>query len=289
MKRVEMFPTFLIAGAPRCASRFLHSHLGQHPDILMSILKEPNLFRWPLSKEKLLEDFKQIFVGYDGHKEIGEASTKYFAVPGIAERIKKLAPDMKFIFSLRDPIKRTYSYYYLMVGRGNEHRSFDEVIREGTKEFVIQTSLYYSNLKPFFDHFSSDNIHIIIFEDFVKNTNTGFRDIFEFLNVDSNITLSNLKQKNSLSKVRSRSIDMWNYKWERKISFARKPPVWSKLITQKAFELIRYLNSKPLNPPPIREDQENLLKEIFIPEIEKLETLIGRNLTLWKRQPRIYI
>ena len=37
-------PDFIIGGAPRCGTTYLHAQMSQHPDICMAVTKEPWYF-----------------------------------------------------------------------------------------------------------------------------------------------------------------------------------------------------------------------------------------------------
>jgi hypothetical protein len=66
-----MLPTSLIIGAMKCGTTSLYSYLSEHPEVLMSSVKEPNFF---LEREELsLDEYKKLFDGTA--KVYGEAST----------------------------------------------------------------------------------------------------------------------------------------------------------------------------------------------------------------------
>ncbi len=50
-------PNFFLAGAPKAGTTALYQYLGQHPNIYMSPVKEPNFF----AKEIRLENFSGHF------------------------------------------------------------------------------------------------------------------------------------------------------------------------------------------------------------------------------------
>ena len=46
-------PNFFMVGAPRCATTTMYTYLKQHPDIYLSLLKEPIYFGSDLTRQPL--------------------------------------------------------------------------------------------------------------------------------------------------------------------------------------------------------------------------------------------
>lgn len=124
-----IFPNVIIPGAQKSGTTALCSFLDQHPECLVSAPKEPNFF----SRDANLKDMTALsrcFVPQRGTspRVFIDGTTTYMADPRIASRIKAaLGPDLKFIFTLRDPVKRSYSGYLHMLKRGHDRRNVLEV------------------------------------------------------------------------------------------------------------------------------------------------------------------
>src|SRR5665213_4176180 len=116
LKRSGALPTFFIIGAPAAGTTSLHYYLDQHPQIQMSASKEPGFFA-PVSdslnpsrsgeryKVEHLDQYERLFDPVIGVR--GEATVDYANYPrrkGVPGRIKKLVPDAKLIYLVRDPI-----------------------------------------------------------------------------------------------------------------------------------------------------------------------------------------
>ncbi len=106
-----VLPNFFIVGAPKAGTTSLYHYLGQHPDVYMSPVKEPNYFaqeirlgnvsaqwqdwaereydslqlylRGPMQERKFggivshWSDYLKLFENVNGEKAIGEASVCY--------------------------------------------------------------------------------------------------------------------------------------------------------------------------------------------------------------------
>jgi hypothetical protein len=101
-------PAFLIVGAQKAGTTFLHHELVRHPQV-----------RAPLTKEiHYLDDhFARGLAWYLGHFPAsnsvitGESSPGYLFHPHAARRARQLLPGVRAIVLLRDPVRRAYSHF----------------------------------------------------------------------------------------------------------------------------------------------------------------------------------
>lgn len=110
-------PNLVIAGVAKAATTSLFRYLGQHPDVYPSGVKETRYFSALRYGEPLapLEEYTGLFAHGRGHRYRMEATPGYF--PGgaaVADAIDELLPDSRVIVSLRDPVRRCWSWYTFM-------------------------------------------------------------------------------------------------------------------------------------------------------------------------------
>src|ERR1044071_5198694 len=117
-----MFPNFIIIGSTKCASSSLHFYLKQHPQILMSNVKETGFFS--LQYAKGLDFYQQYFEEAAGEKALGETTPTYCFLPFVAERIKQHFPEIKLILTIRNPVDRAFSSWLMKTGLGKETMTF---------------------------------------------------------------------------------------------------------------------------------------------------------------------
>src|SRR3981081_3608922 len=161
---VSALPNFFIVGAPKAGTTSLYYYLGQHPDVYMSPVKEPNYFaeeirlsnigaQWqdwaqrenasrrrvrlgPMREKKFggivsnWSDYLKLFQNVNGEKAIGEASVCYLWSRTAARNIASTTPNAKIIMVLRNPIDRAFSQYKQAVANGLIRNSFREQIRK---------------------------------------------------------------------------------------------------------------------------------------------------------------
>ena len=110
-------PDFIVAGAAKAGTSSLCNYLGQHEEIFITKPKELNYFNsW--RKEEELGAYYKFFIGADDFIA-GEGSVSYLNYSDItAIQLKKLFPEVKLIFMLRNPIQRYFSDFWFNINRG---------------------------------------------------------------------------------------------------------------------------------------------------------------------------
>jgi len=176
-----VLPNFFIVGAPKAGTTSLYHYLGQHPDVYMSPVKEPNYFaqeirlgnvsahwqdwaereyeslqlylRGPMQERKFggivshWPDYLKLFENVNGEKAIGEASVCYLWSKTAAGNIASTTPNAKIVMVLRNPVDRAFSQYKQAVANGLIGKSFREQVRKSLNNKSDQFEL----LNPFLE------------------------------------------------------------------------------------------------------------------------------------------
>lgn len=122
----RMLPTYMIVGAQKAGTTFLHAILGQHPQVREPLRKEPNYFSFNYA---LGEDwYRANFPLAEPGAITGDATTNYMFHPAAPGRMAKLLPDAKIIMLLREPAGRALSHYQMNIALGDDDVSFAEAI-----------------------------------------------------------------------------------------------------------------------------------------------------------------
>lgn len=275
-----MLPNFLIAGAAKCGSYTLYHYLGKHPDILMSSVKEPAYFTKYYNKG--LDFYENFFKDYKGENAIGEATVEYMVCPEAPERIYKTIPDIKLIFTLRNPIERASSHYWHRIKTGHENRKFDEVIKGGKNEYPIRYGLYFTQIKRFLKYFPLDKMHFIILERFSNDPISGLKEIFKFLEVNYNFSIRHDGPKN-IAKIQRSMIaknildNIIRIRCAKKIIPERYKPFFRKFMKK-----LTEMNLREFKKPKLKQEHIILLYDYFYPEIVGLENILDYKLNEWK-------
>lgn len=297
-------PTFLIIGASRSGTTSLHHYLDQHPEIFMSPVKSPNFFvagdELPLGESAVLRAMAQqwvadratyeaLFKGVRGQKAIGEASPVYLQSLRAPERIHATCPGAKLVAILREPVDRAYAHYLGRRRDGLEHRAdFREAIEaeQARPESVevafghyLGCSRYYHFLKGYFERFPRERIRIYLFEDLQADSGALLKDLYGFLGVDTCFRAGTGERHNRSGVIRS---PVRRFVWTRSVRLrtALRP-----FLPAAVRDAARPVRGRRLAKPELDPELRARLARIVRPDVERLQELIGRDLSAWLVEP----
>jgi len=310
-------PNLFIVGAAKAATTSLHVYLSAHPDVYMSPIKEPNFFSKDicceyftesfrkknnfnidayLSKKKLksrhaaynireLYQYLKLYRDIRNERYAGESSVSYLYSQVAAEEIYRFNPEAKIIIVLRNPIERAFSHWLMDLRSGIAiESSFIGAVLEdysqakkgwGVSHLYIELGLYYKQVKRYIDRFPKDNVIILLFDELKSNPENFFKKLFEFLDI-SPLKINAHKRENVASLPKypnfTRVIQLLN------INILAKMILPSFVI----ISLKNMINSKRM--PKLSKRDKDFLYQFFREDIQKLEGLIGEDLSMWKNE-----
>lgn len=295
MKKVsERKPNLFIAGAAKAGTTSLYFYLSEHPDIFGSNYKEPRFYtyhdfsRLQCSKEfinEIIYEEKSYFELYKNsvkEKYIVDGSVYIVFFKNALKRIKKACPNAKIIISIRNPIDRLYSHYKMQINMGVETRNFKQFLEnpisvEGIN--YIELGLYFIQIKSAFETFGEENVMVIKYEDFIRDTKKILGNIYDFLNIDR-IYPDNIK------KIYLKSDGVPKNMFLNTIYQKLKPlRVWlMKNNDNFGSYIAKKFKKTSFTDKKISDDIRNELFVIFKDDIEKTEELTGFDLSDWKME-----
>ncbi len=185
-----VLPNFLIAGAEKGGTTWLHAQLRKHPDIFLPATKEVQFFNKYNSNfvpndyfRYGLEWYGRFFEEHNGQPATGEATPMYICDAEAPERILKTLPGVKIIVMLRNPVQRAYSHYWMAKQKHHTTLCFKEVIEQEEPRFV-KRGLYYQQLKTYFDLFRREQIMVLFYEEVFEHPAYWLSKVCRFLQVD---------------------------------------------------------------------------------------------------------
>ena len=187
-----VLPTFMIPGAAKGGTSYLAYVLGRHPDVCMTYPKEPGFFSTspeksaPVVYHKGLGFYRKYFLEYRGQKHIGDASTIYFVDPASPRLIHQHIPNVKLVFSLRNPIDRVYSHYWEDIKNGRKRPDFKTFLfsKDEQSRRHLHCSRYDIHLRRYFAQFSRDQMLILLYDDLKNNRVHTIDTILSFLGLE---------------------------------------------------------------------------------------------------------
>ncbi len=304
-------PNFFIVGAPKCGTTSLHEYLQRHPDVFMPFYKEPHYFGSDLEGSRFRQfrgrpqRYLKLFDDARGEKRIGESSPWYLFSRRAAEEIRAFDPQAKIIIMLRNPVDMMYSMWSQFRYSGNEQiETFEEALAAEPERHQGKrirraahciSGLYYRDMARFseqvqryFDVFGRDNVKVIIFDDFKSNTAAIFREVLEFLDIDSDFqTTFDVVNPNKevrlewlQKQIVSSGFSLMLLK-DRLTYFATTHSLLPFSYRTRTVKGVIAAYTKYERRSPLTADLRQQLAREFQSDIDKLSDLLGRDLSGW--------
>ena len=192
---------FLCVGFQKCATTTLDGILRQHSGIALPDIKEIHLEEWYRRCSNPREVIMQKFFeeNWEG-KKIGIIDPNLCDCPRLIRRY--MGTDIKFIFMLRNPVNRLFSYYKMALALGFPEvykstmygkeiryvaKSFERYVKEKLQDQNNNISILWGNYIDFilkFEHyFKRDMMKFIIFEEYLNDPKGNVSEILDFLDL----------------------------------------------------------------------------------------------------------
>ncbi|RME13963.1 MAG: sulfotransferase [Ardenticatenia bacterium] len=196
-------PSFFIIGAPKCGTTSLARWLGEHPNIYMSPIKEPNFFNEEgPNAVSSLEQYEALFAkANETHLAVGEASTHYLFSRTAVPNILAYAPEARFIVCVRNPVEMAPALHAERVWQRKETiGDFEQAWRLQTARregrhvpptakghpHVLQYGEYCrlgAQLERLYTHVSPERVCVIVLDDMAQNPRRVYQHVLSFLNL----------------------------------------------------------------------------------------------------------
>ena len=195
-------PNFLIISPPKTGSTWLAANLRCHPDVYVNDIKEikyfSSFFKW-LDLNWYLDHFIE---GVGRVK--GEATPSYAILPvARIHLIRRLLPDVKLIFLMREPASRAWSHakhnhQYREANFVSSAAAFDAVAERDwcdnfTHDWPLASGDYLGQLRRWMSVFPREQLFVGFYESIASRPEALLRDIFTFLGVKVDVDLSRFR------------------------------------------------------------------------------------------------
>ncbi len=261
------YPSFIVGGGVRCATGWIRECLSEHPEIYMEP-KETHYF--DQNYEKGDEWYKCFFQDHTDKKIKGEKTASYLHINNVVAKIKETVPDVKLVFSLRDPVDRMYSHYTMSASTDKTllNMGFEKAVEEEKK--FLNWGKYSEQLKDFYQNIPENNIHIVIFEEIQENPHRDISEIYRFIGANPDFKAPSTQLRTKLGK------------------FEHENPFWGGISTimlhPRAPFFLRsiYTQIRPKETKKKLPDKHyRRFSDYFREDIQSLEELLGRDLSIW--------
>jgi len=275
--QLRQLPNCIAVGVGRSGTTWLHEVLTGHVELPYGV-KETDFF---LRKYGNGIDWYKSFFRHcvPGHL-IVEICPTYFSSAEARRRMKLHIPDCRIICTFREPVERAYSHYKLMRHNVWTRSSFSAVVNSSRE--IAEMNQYALNLTGWQQTFGRENVLVCLYDDLEQNPQGYLDAVCNFIGISS-FPLSRFAASARLNSFPTAPRN------RRLAQNARHVRDW--LRARRAYRLDRLLEHVGLWAfcfdggeafPPLEPELESRLKQRFLPEVEALEQLIGRDLSAWK-------
>ena len=298
------YPNFLLIGAARAGTSALYHYLWQHPQVFMSVVKEPNFMAFPdgvpafagpeddltVARRSITDPvaYRQLFARVRRERAVGEGSTLYLYSKTAAARIRELVPNVKLLIILRDPVDRAYSSFLHMVRDGREPcATFEQALdREGARVSAnwshmwhyARMGLYAEQVYRYAKCFRAEQLAVFLYDDFQRDPQQILRKAFEFLGVDTSFVPRLGVRYNVSGRPRSARLHQF---------LTANGPVARAVKAALPVRLRRRMKNAVMSSnldvavPPLAAAIRQRLKAFYREDILRLQDLIGRGRWEW--------
>ena len=305
-------PDFFIVGGPKCGTTAMFRYLGYHPRIYISERwflrpgkREQSHYATDLlpiaDKWRSRDYYLSMFEGAGQGDLLGDASVFHMVSTEAARNIHADNKDARIIAMVRNPLEMIPSYHSQMLYSGledltdlKEALAAESDRREGKRlpgrlrflEILQYRKLahFSGQLMRYFEQFPREQINVIVFDDFVKDTQEAVDGTLSFLGVEGALDQQVLDVVNPNKIARSQLLHR----------ATKRPPQALRCLARSVMpsslrDTVRTLlhrvnarfNTEYVQRPPLDPRLRDELAEEFRDEVQALGSLLDRDLTHW--------
>ncbi|MDH5525841.1 MAG: sulfotransferase [Nitrospirota bacterium] len=291
-------PNFFIIGAQKSGTTSLAYYLSQHPNVCMSVPKEPRYFcsdygdRFRIAKTE--RQYERCFQHRrPEHLAIGDASPVYLNSRDAVRKIIDYNPEARFIILLRNPIEMAAALHSESLACGDESvasfktawhmQDLRTAESEQSGDPYLKGLVYGEvaavgrQVQRVYQQVSRDRVCIVWFDRFAEDTEGSVKEVLQFLDLSTDVELD-YTIKNENRQVKSRMVaSAFSAVSQvvRKAGFMGGTGLGTALLHSRLMS--RKQKREPLSPQ-LRSE----LAAYFTTDIEILEQLTGKDLSHWK-------
>jgi hypothetical protein len=248
----------------------------------MSRIKEPHFFsRGGVPGIPSIKDERRYLRMFRGAADVtyrGEASVSYLWDERSAAAIMRSSPDARILISLREPVERAFSNYWLYVHLGFERRTFRAAVEAELDRRVdpaavpppyLARGLYAEQVARYLELF--EHVHVLFFEDLAADVRQTMRNIFGFLGLDPCPGDDVDSSPHNTFRVGRSPGTRWALHAVRRSGLVRTIPFALRFHVSRAL-------TTPQAKPELEPELATLLRRFYAEPNDRLRALLGRPL-----------
>lgn len=278
---IGRLPNFIIVGAAKSGTTSLAHYLRPHPQVFMAAAKEVHFFDEGFDEG--IDWYRAHFAGAAAAAAtaVGEATPVYMYDAAAVARMAATVPDARLVAVLRDPVDRAYSHYWMNRRQGREDLSFSDAVAAEPERLAaplaarphfayVDRGRYLVQLRRLVEHFSRDQLHVVLFDDFAPATREAtYAGVCRFLEVADDVRPA------ALGRAFNESVAF------RSLPVRRLTHQVARAGLRRTSKLIGRLNVRRISYPPLSPPERARVAALFAGENEALAAWLGRDLSFW--------
>lgn len=302
-------PNVFLLGAPKAGTTSLACWLQAHPDVFVSVPKEP--YYWASDYPRMRQhygfderrDYEALYGGAPAQaaRYRVDGSTTYLYSQTAVPDIRSAVPDARFIVTVRNPVDLLVSW----------HRTQLVVLNEDEHDFAMAWRRSLAGRRPDTDPLDHklldyprigalgaamtqlyggvdrDRVHVIVFDDLVNRPDQVWNDLTAFLAVSSQ-PRPDFRAHNASDKMfRSPALRLLTHRPPELLSAPMtRLRQWSRTTRLPPVALVKRLMWRSEERPTIGREFREELSDYFREDVHQLSALISRDLGGWvTREP----
>jgi hypothetical protein len=285
------FPNFFIVGAAKAGTTSLQTCLSLHSQCFMSDPKEPNFLApdvdMPGDRISSWPEYLSLFRSGADRPVRGEASVSYLTSETAPSAIAQLAPEPRVLISLRNPVD-------ILVAQFSEGRAWGiepcADVNDALAGLVApsvthrpfpapdygQHAHHAENVERYVKTFPPHQLRVVVFEEWTRQPDVFVPSILRYLGLD-HTEIPPLPRARPSVRRRSRRLQR----------MLVTPPAGTRRVFasrpgQSVRAALMRANVDPRPPAPLDSGLREALTDWLRPDVERLSTLLGRDLTqIW--------
>jgi hypothetical protein len=307
-------PDFFIVGHAKSGTTALYEMLRRHPQIFMPDFKEPWFFSTDMRPRfrppragrlpQTLEEYTALFADARPDQVVGEASASYLWSRTAAQGIAEVKPEARIVAILREPASFLRSLHMQFLENHVEsrrdlraalelegpRREGKQIPRGSHRPQLLQYSdhvRYVEQLRRYRERFASEQMLILIYDDFRRDNEGAVRSVLRLLGVDETVPVTVMDVNRTNRTMRSQRLDDLVHA----ISVGRGPAsrlakTAIKTITPRSLrrDALHVAQRRIVHSPAPPTDEKLMLelRRRFKPEVVALSEYLDRDLVgLW--------
>jgi hypothetical protein len=322
---IEDFDRFVfIVGAPRCGTTTIAHSLKIHPAVAFPLVKEPHFFAQndlrKLSdsdlRHRVEREYLRRFYTEEKNRRVGvDASVTYLYTPEHLEPILRLWPQSRFVVAIRNPLTMLPSLHQRLIYTGDETiPSFkdawaavaERAAGRGIPRCCVdprwlrydQAARFGTYLERLFAAVGRERCFVLLFDDLVAEPGRQYEQLMRFIGIDA-LPNAGFAACRPSKRVRSRWLQRWlkrppvavrtylaGEQFNRRLGDLDGPDVGVPKSLLSLRKRLLTWNRACSPPQPIAAELQSEIRRELAGEIEKLGSMLGRDLSHWLSQDR---